>query len=45
MTAAIAAVLCVGLFLIQVTTAALRGHPVLLARAFAVTLDCRFARR
>ena len=34
MTAAIAAVLCVGLFLVQVITAALRGHPVLLARAF-----------
>ena len=33
MTAAIAAVLCIGLFLVQVITAALRGHPVLLARA------------
>lgn len=34
-TAAIAAVLCVGLFLVQVIGAALRGHPVMLGRAFS----------
>lgn len=34
MTGAIAAVLCVGLFLVQLITAALRGNPVLLGRAF-----------
>lgn len=34
-TAAIAAVLCVGLFIVQVIGAALRGHPVMLARAFS----------
>lgn len=33
-TASIAAILCVGLFLIQLITATLRGHPVLLKRAF-----------
>ena len=33
-TASIAATLCVGLFLIQLITATLRGHPVLLKRAF-----------
>src|SRR6478672_13764497 len=32
-TGAIAATLCLGLFIIQVTTAALRGHPVALGRA------------
>ena len=32
-TAGIAAVLCLGLFLVQVITAALRGHPVMLGRA------------
>lgn len=35
MTGAIAAVLCVGLFLIQLINAALRGNPVLLGRAFS----------
>lgn len=34
-TAAIAAVLCVGLFVVQVIGAALRGHPVMLGRAFS----------
>jgi len=34
-TAGVAAVLCLGLFLIQVITAALRGHPVMLGRAFS----------
>lgn len=33
-TAAIAAVLCVGLFLVQLVTATLRGHPGQLGRAF-----------
>lgn len=33
-TASIAATLCVGLLLIQLITATLRGHPVLLKRAF-----------
>jgi hypothetical protein len=34
-TGAIAATLCLGLFLIQVTSAALRGHPPALGRAFS----------
>ena len=34
-TAGIAAVLCLGLFLIQVITGAVRGHPVMLGRAFS----------
>jgi len=34
-TGAIAATLCLGLFIIQVTSAALRGHPVALGRAFS----------
>ncbi|GAA2501608.1 type IV secretion system protein [Terrabacter carboxydivorans] len=34
-TGAIAATLCLGLFVIQVTTAALRGHPVGLGRALS----------
>ncbi|KRC90075.1 hypothetical protein ASE25_11335 [Terrabacter sp. Root85] len=34
-TGAIAATLCLGLFIIQVTTAALRGHPVTLGRALS----------
>ena len=34
MTGSIAAVLCVGLFLVQLITATLRGHPVMLGRAF-----------
>ena len=34
-TAGIAAVLCLGLFVIQVITGALRGHPVMLGRAFS----------
>jgi hypothetical protein len=34
-TGAIAATLCLGLFVIQVTTAALRGHPVALGRALS----------
>ncbi|TQM61730.1 hypothetical protein [Humibacillus xanthopallidus] len=35
MTGAIAAVLCVGLFLIQLIAASLRGHPPMLGRAFS----------
>ncbi|MBC9822856.1 hypothetical protein [Terrabacter sp. MAHUQ-38] len=33
-TGAIAAILCLALFIVQVTTAALRGHPASLGRAF-----------
>ena len=35
MTGAMAAVLCVGLFLIQLIAASLRGHPPMLGRAFS----------